>query len=288
MTSATAARTDTDAVGRWRALVRARREQMEAQLAALGGPPDDWWSARGGVLARGIGEPAATPPWGLTQIAERLERTDTLIDVGAGAGRYAVPLSRVLGHVTLIEPSPAMAERARSQFAAAERSNFDLLESGWMEAEVEPSTAVLLANVLNPQEEVDEWLGRAVDHAKEWLFLVHGTPPDTAPPLQQVAVAFHGEERVRQPSFADLLPVLYELGMRPEVKIGERSFARHYATATDAARELAQLATVSATTEHLRQIRSIIRSSLRRLPDGRVALPDVTSPVAFIAWRIHR
>ena len=32
---------------RWQALVRERREQMDRQLAALGGPPEDWWAGRG-------------------------------------------------------------------------------------------------------------------------------------------------------------------------------------------------------------------------------------------------
>jgi len=115
------------ALDRWSAMVRARGQQMKAQLAALGGAPDDWWSERVGAFARGIGVPAAAPPFGVQAMTDQLEREDTLIDIGAGAGRYAIPLSRVLRQVTLVEPSAAMAENAASSFAAAGRENYVLV-----------------------------------------------------------------------------------------------------------------------------------------------------------------
>ncbi|MDP6607033.1 MAG: hypothetical protein QF664_12365, partial [Dehalococcoidia bacterium] len=53
------------AVRGWGELVRSRREQMEGQLAAMGGPPEDWWAERSAQFARGIGQNAIAPPLGL-------------------------------------------------------------------------------------------------------------------------------------------------------------------------------------------------------------------------------
>ncbi len=271
---------------RWRALVRTRQEQMDAQLAALGGPPADWWAERATRFTRGVGDSAAAPPAGLPQSVERLDRRDTMLDVGAGAGRYSVPLTRALSRVTLIEPSPAMAQLAREQLERAGRTNWSLNEAEWLDAaDIEPASAVLLANVLSPHEEIEAWIAKALDHARGWLFIVHGTLPDAIGPLHRISIAFHGEARARQPDLTDLLPALHELGVYPEVTMFERRFARTYASATDAARDTAATLLVEPTPPALERLRRLLRRDLQRLPDGRVALPEIVAPSALLSWR---
>ena len=259
---------------------------MDRRLAALGGPPDDWWAGRAPALAEGIGDPKRPPPPGLPQIVERLERSDTVLDVGAGPGRYAVPLARAVRRVTLVEPSPAMAALAREQFAIAGLDNWSLEEAGWLEARAEPASAVLLANVLNPHEDLAAWIERALEYAERWLFIVHGTLPDGLEPLQRLARAFHGEERVPQPALAELIPALHELGVFPDVAMIERHFQRTYPSATDAARDIAATLLVAPTPAALSRIRSLLRRDLRRLPDGAVAMPEILAPFALLSWRL--
>ena len=216
----TAAAAGGSALERWAALVRARRDQMEAQLAALGGPPRDWWSERAASFARTIGDPAAAPPFGLPAIADRLGRADTLIDVGAGAGRYAapgatrrralrgagryaVPLSRLVAHVTLVEPSAAKAGRARAAFSSAGRDNYTLVEREWPRARVSAASAVLIANVLNPVEELSGFVGPALARSRDWLFIVHGAVRDDGEATARVIEAFHGEPRVPNPGLGE-------------------------------------------------------------------------------------
>ena len=254
-------------------------------MAALGGAPEDWWANRAPLFTRGIDDPAATPPSGLPQIVERLERTDTLIDVGAGAGRYSVPLTQTLGHVTLVEPSPAMAGLAREQLEATGRANWTLIEDGWLDAKAEPASALLMANVLNPHEDLEDWITKALDHAQEWLFIVHGSIPDAMDPLRQVAIELHGEPRIPQPGLSDLLPALHELGVYPDVAMFERRFARRYESREAAAREVASTLLIEPTPDALRRIRTLLRRELRTLPDGGVAMPAVLAPHALLTWR---
>ena len=266
--------------------MRARREQMDGQLDALGGPPEDWWAERAALFTRGIGDVAASPPPGLAAIVERIERHHTVIDVGAGAGRYAVPLARAARHVTLVEPSPAMARFAREQFERAGRDNWTLVEQGWLQAEgLDPASAVLFANVLNPQEDIEDWIDRALSLARGWLFIVHGSIPEVTPHMQRVAEAFHGEERVPQPGLSDLIPTLHDMGVYPDVLMFERRFARSYADAGDAASQIASTLLIESSEEALARIRALIEPDLRERPDGRVALPTVTAPHALLIWR---
>ncbi len=266
--------------------MRTRREQMDRQLDALGGPPEDWWAGRTALFTRGIGDVAALPPPGLEAIVERLERHHTLIDVGAGAGRYAAPLSRAVRHVTLVEPSPAMARLARQQLEQLGRDNWTLVEQGWLQADdLDPASAVLFANVLNPHEDIEDWIDRALSLARGWLFIVHGSMPEVMPHMQRVARALYGEERVAQPGMSDLIPALHDMDIYPDVVMFERRFARSYSDTDEAAREIASTLLIEPSVEALGRIREIIEPDLLVRANGRVALPAVTAPHALLIWR---
>ena len=275
------------ALERWAAQVRARREQMDAQLAALGGPPEDWWRDRGAFLARGIGDRGAEPPFALRQIIDRLDRDATVVDVGAGAGRYAVPLARVVAHVTLVEPSPAMASRARDAFAAAGASNYTLVERAWPGAQsaAPEASAVLMANVLGGEEDVRAFVEPALRRARQWLFIVHGTVGEVGESVARVTGAFHDEPRIPVPGLAELLPALHELGVYPDVVMGRRRVQRTYADLDEAARSLAAAALVAPTASALRRIRGIVRRRLRRNDGGRLAERPLDLPVGLLIWR---
>jgi SAM-dependent methyltransferase len=280
-----------EALERWAALVRARRVQMEAQLAALGGGPSDWWGAAAPRFARDITNQGAAPPWGLRQIADRLDRSDTLIDIGGGAGRYAVPISRVARHVTLVEPSPAMAEQARQAFAAAGRDNYTLVEREWPltgRRRPDPATAVLMANMLSPFEDIEAFLTPAITLAERWLFIVHGGINDAAGMIGDVIEEFHGERRVRQPGLADLIPALHDLEVYPDVEMSARRFDRSYADLDEATQAVAAAALVEPTADTLARIRRRLRRALKRRPDGRLAAQAFDAPVGLLIWRTKR
>lgn len=279
-----------EALDRWATLVRTRREQMEAQLAALGGGPSDWWGGAAPRFARGIGNPAAPPPWGLRQVADRLDRADSVLDVGGGAGRYAVPLSRIASHVTIVEPSPAMAGQARDAFAAAGRDNYTVIEREWPLAGRgrQRVTAVLMANMLSPFDDLEAFVRPALAAAERWLFIIHGSIDDTPGVIGDVIEDFHGERRIRQPGLGDLLPALHEFGVFPDVEMGTRSFTRSYADLDEATLAVASAALVEPRPEALKRVRRRVRRALRKRSDGRLADVARTAPVGLLMWRTDR
>ncbi len=279
-----------EALDRWATLVRTRREQMEAQLAALGGGPSDWWGGAAPRFARGIGNPAAAPPWGLRQIADRLDRADSVLDIGGGAGRYAVPLSRIARHVTLVEPSPAMTGLAREAFAAAGRDNYSVIEREWplTGRRRQRVTAVLMANMLSPFDDLEAFVRPAVAAAERWLFIVYGSIDDTAGVIGDVIEDFHGERRIRQPGLGDLFPALHELGVFPEVEMGTRHFTRSYADLDDATRTVASAALIEPSPQALTRVRRRVRRALHETSDGRLADVARTAPVGLLMWRTDR
>jgi SAM-dependent methyltransferase len=279
----------TGALERWHDLVEARRVQMEAQLAAIGGPPEDWWSGRAASFARDVGDPLGVVPFGLAAIRDRLGRADSLIDIGGGAGRYSLPLARTLAHVTIVEPSPAMAAFAEAGRVELGLDNVRVLEREWPPArhwrDLEVASAVLIANVLGPDPDLARWIDSATRHARDWLFIEQGTVGEFGV-TREVIEAVHGEPRVRSPNVADLLPALHELGVYPDVRMGTRRFARSYADLDDATRALAEAALTPRDDTMLTKVRRIARRRLRRGDDGRLHEPGVDRPLGLLVWRL--
>ena len=284
--------------------MRARREQMEAQRERLGPPEGDWWAGRTGMLSAGIGDPLTAPPFGTQEVAARLSPTDTVLDIGGGAGRYAVPLLGSWAEITVLEPSAALAALAREHLARAGAvhagavhaedgvdARWEVVEAQWpqwgAEAPERRFDLVLLAHVLYPHEDLRAWVRAADAVAGRWVCIVHGTVPDAPNPVAGVISAYHGEPRIPQPELADLIPALHELGYFPDVRMGERRFRRTF----DAAhwpQEVAREALIPPERDELRRIRRRLRPHLEDLGDGRVALPEVTAPVALLTWRTDR
>src|SRR5215475_7051277 len=90
---------DIDWAASWRALVEAREAQIGRSHA------DDWWAPRAGQFARQM---RIQDDWLTAALEPWLRPAATLIDVGAGTGRYTGPLARRLDWVTAVEPSLSM------------------------------------------------------------------------------------------------------------------------------------------------------------------------------------
>src|SRR5712692_4986170 len=94
--------TEEELAVHWRSLYEARTDQ-QARLRARDG---DFWGGRAETFARRIDAPDAT----LGVIMGKLRPDDVLLDVGAGAGRYAIPVAGHVKELVALEPSKGMGE----------------------------------------------------------------------------------------------------------------------------------------------------------------------------------
>ena len=88
-------------------------------------------------------DPHRTDDVEVNRLAQEVTPATTLLDVGAGAGRLALPLALRCKHVTVVEPSPSMGETLRHLAAEAGIENITFVASPWHEAEVEPADVML-------------------------------------------------------------------------------------------------------------------------------------------------
>ena len=78
----------------------------------------------------------------------KISPDSTVLDVGGGAGRIALPLALNCSHVTVVEPSESMVEGLREAADEADIKNVTVVQSLWEDAKIEPADVVICAHVL--------------------------------------------------------------------------------------------------------------------------------------------
>ena len=196
-------------------LVLAHRAQVDRVTEREPAPERDRWAKRAADFRPGRMD---APEIGALERLAR--RSDTWIDVGAGAGRFAIPLSESVARVIAVEPSAGMRAQLSQAVSEAGRSNIDIIATSWpppADSEVEAGDAVLIANVLYGVADVGPFLAAAESHCRRLCVVIAS---DRAPssPLPEVWEAIHGEAFNALPALRELLAVLLAMGRRVAVE----------------------------------------------------------------------
>jgi hypothetical protein len=192
----------TDWVEEWRRLVRDR------EGASHGHSDPRYWDRRAPTFARST---VGRADQFLEVLEPFLAPRKTLIDVGAGAGRHAVPLAGRLEWVTAVEPSEGM----RAHLPAL--PNLTVIASAWEDADVAPADLVMCSHVLYGVEDVVPFVEKMERAAKERVFVMlrEGPVPHPANILRD-RLGDRPLPRITQ--FSDLFMVLLQIGVYPDVR----------------------------------------------------------------------
>jgi SAM-dependent methyltransferase len=97
-----------------------------------------------------------------------LDATSTVVDLGAGTGRFALAAARRFGQVTAVDVSPAMLAVLRRRAAAAGVANLECVQAGFLSYQhAGPADAVYTRNALHQLPEF--WKAVALDRIGGWL-----------------------------------------------------------------------------------------------------------------------
>jgi len=208
---------EIDWVERWRSLV------AERTAAARGQSDPTYWDRRAPTFARTT---QARSDAFLDVVAPYLSPRKTLIDVGAGAGRHAVPLAERLEWVTAIEPSEGM----RAQIP--HRDNMTVVASSWEDAAVAPADLLICNHVLYGVENPAPFIAKMEVSARERIFIMLRESP-MAHLGAVVRERILGEEP-RLPRFSDLFMLLVQIGITPDVNFTSYPNPQRYANLDEA------------------------------------------------------
>jgi len=201
----------------WSERVRANREQVEQFREAA---PADFYAPIAGLFRA---DPRRQDEPTLERLRSLVRPSDTVLDVGAGGGRYALPLALVAQEVIAVDPSEGMLRVLRESMAAFNIANTRVVGGRW--PAIAPGLAadvVLIANVGYDVEEIGPFLDALEAAARRTCVavLLEQAPPTEADRLWP---AVHGVARAALPSLPEFLTLLLARGRLFEVQLVERT-----------------------------------------------------------------
>ena len=196
----------------WRGIVE------ERSTLAAGHADHGYWDRRAASYARST----QTRIDEFLQVLEPyLSPLKTLIDVGAGTGRHAVPLAERLEWVTAIEPSEGM----RSHLPP--RHNMTVIASTWEDAEVAPADLVICCHVLYGVADPVPFVDKLQKAARDRVFVMI-RESDLPHPAAEIRRRIAGDAGPRLPRFSELFMLLVQMGIAPDVAFLRYSITTRY------------------------------------------------------------
>lgn len=151
-------------------------------------------------------------------IASYIQPDDVIIDVGGGAGRISLPLALRGREVINVEPSVAMGAGFRANADQAGISSARLVEGDWLTVDPPAGTVALVNHVTYLTREIVPFIERLERSGSQRVIITVNSPP----PPSWHRVLFHlvhGEAEEIVPGHVELVGVLWELDILPDVRV---------------------------------------------------------------------
>ncbi len=204
----------------WGRRVRANRDQAERVRETQAG---DFYAP---VSSLFVADPRRTGEPALDVLIASADPDETWLDIGAGAGRYALPLALRVREVIAVEPSAGMRRALRTGMGEHGIGNVRVVPKAWPEAldelgELPAADVALIAHVGYDIERIGPFLD-AMDAATRGhciAVLTDRSPASVADPFWPLV---HDEPRVALPALPELVELLHARGSETEVLRVER------------------------------------------------------------------
>jgi SAM-dependent methyltransferase len=163
------------------------------------------------VKCKGAERPDALLDFVLT----KLRPEDTVLDIGAGSGRFAIPFARVARAVTAVEPSPAMAAQLRENAAAQGLRNIRLVDAAWEDAQVDAHDVAFCSHAMYSSLDLVGFVRKMESKARNLCFLVMRMPSHDGV-MRELSRRIIGQPH-DSPNFWVGYQVLYDMGIYADV-----------------------------------------------------------------------
>ncbi len=268
----------------WAARVRANRDQVDRFREVPDGA--DFYAPVSGLFRA---DPRRTDDPSLEVLRAHVRRGESWLDIGAGAGRYALPLAADLassgGRVIALDPSSGMLGALRELAAEYAIDNVDVRQGRWPPDDITPFEAdvALIAHVSYDIEAIGPFV-RAMEAAARRLcvaVLMERQPSSIAdvcwPPV-------HGEARVALPALPEFLELLRAMGRAPAVERLDRE-PRRFDDRVQLEGFLRRQLWVEAGGAADRRFLASLEGMLTFDTEGRVGLADQRPlPIGVVTW----
>ena len=256
------------AVERWRATVNDHHAQSERAKERISETGDFW----GPLVSKFKGDPRRSDDPLLARLLRLVSSDSTVLDVGAGAGRLALPLALRCRSVTAVEPSESMAGALQESARESGIDNVNVMQSSWEEAKVQPADIVLCAHVVYGVADIERFVRKLESSATEHVVIlayVRSRAAQFSPFWKPV----HGEDRIDLPGLPELMNALWDMRIHPDLEMVEDDRGQPAETREEALNVLRRLLLVEPDTNADGRLQAAMEKLLIETPDG-LTFPD--------------
>lgn len=254
---------------------------MEHLAPGKGAVGPKFWDSRARRFARANSTPGEQDPL-FTRLRRATGPRSTVLDVGAGPGRFALALAPRVERVVAVDSSAVMVDILTKRATRLKLGNVEGIVGSWPDVDVEPASVSLCSYVLPLVADAGRFLAKldACTTDRAFVYLNGASLDMLTDPLWR---HFHGRPRRPGPTYLDAVAVLRELGADPEVEMVElRTRARHTSLAA-AVRTYHEQLLLPDTAAARRELRALLASWL--VEDGGKLRPPLRStPAAILSW----
>lgn len=244
------------AVERWKTMLDLRAQQMDAAYAHLGRTSADFWDRRAQRFHSTTKDAVMHDPL-LGRLQDVVTAQTSVLDVGAGTGRFSLALAPSVGHITAVEPNAAMLGYLRHDADEQGLTNIATLQSTWQDAPGNlAADIVICSHVLYPIVDIEPFLAKLI-HATDHICYIYMRATSIDALTSHLWKHFHGDERRLPPGYIHALDVLYEMGIYADVEVVKLPVILSYPSFDVAVEEVSEqliLPGDDATRKELRQL----------------------------------
>ena len=253
----------TSAIDLWKLRVESHHEQSLNVMDESWRRGDFWRSLAPMFRA----DPRRTDDEALNAIAELVSPDSTVLDVGGGAGRFALPLSLRCQSATVVDPSESMLEQLGEATTEAGRSNIVSIHSDWESAEVAPEDVVLCSHVVYGVADISPFIAKLNSHARNLVVLLSfvDSPQSSVAPLWEPV---HGKSRINLPAMPELMNVLWEMDIYPSIRMLTATRAQSFESVDAATDELSTRLFLAQDSPARRRLDAVVEGYLESTGEG--------------------
>ncbi|HLZ59558.1 MAG TPA: class I SAM-dependent methyltransferase [Ktedonosporobacter sp.] len=249
------------ALERWQELLDARARQMDAAYARLGRSSADYWNRRARAFHQATKDTVSRDPL-FQRLSQVVTPQTSMLDVGAGTGRFALALAPLARQVIAVEPNAAMLDHLRQDAADQAITNISYISTTWQEAPADMQADILVcSHVLYPIRDIKPFLAKLQASTRQSCYIyLRAIHFDEL--TNHLWRHFHGDDRIPSPAYIHALDVLYEMGIYAHVEVVRLPQSLRYSSLESAAEELLEQLILPDDKQTLAELRTLLASWL--------------------------